>query len=176
MTVIRWAPARPRAARGRRRWPSVALITGLAALGGCASLRPDGGFAPIEQTARDRLGKDLRWARSDADQDGIAQRVSQLLAQPLTVDDAVQLALLNNRGLQAAFQDLGLAEADVVQAGRLPKPGFSFGRLARAEAVYRQTLDRAAETAVNARSEVREAYTAYRSAHDIARHHRDEIR
>ena len=131
MTVIRWAPARPRAAAGQRRWPTVALITSLAALGGCASFSPDGGFAPIEQTARDRLGKDLRWARSDADQDAIAQRVSQLLAQALTVDDAVQLALLNNRGLQAAFQDLGLAEADVVQAGRLPNPGFSFGRLTR---------------------------------------------
>ena len=131
MTVIRWAPARLRAAGGRRHWPSVALITGLAALGGCASFSPDGGFAPIEQTARDRLGKDLRWARSDADQDGIAQRVSQLLAQALTVDDAVQLALFNNRGLQATFQDLGLAEADVVQAGRLPNPGFSFGRLTR---------------------------------------------
>ena len=60
MTVIRWAPARPRAAGGRPHWPSVALITSLAALGGCASFSPDGGFAPIEQTARDRLGKDLR--------------------------------------------------------------------------------------------------------------------
>jgi SET domain-containing protein len=38
-----------------------------------------------------------------------------------------------------------------------------------------QTLHRAAETAINARSEVREAYTGYRSAYDIARHHRDEI-
>jgi outer membrane protein TolC len=38
-----------------------------------------------------------------------------------------------------------------------------------------QAVDRAAETAVNARSEVREAYAAYRSAHDIARHHLDEV-
>ena len=38
-----------------------------------------------------------------------------------------------------------------------------------------QTLHRAAETAINARSEVREAYTSYRSAFDIARHHRDEV-
>ena len=38
-----------------------------------------------------------------------------------------------------------------------------------------QTLHRAAETAINARSEVREAYTGYRSAYDIARHHLDEI-
>ena len=41
--------------------------------------------------------------------------------------------------------------------------------------VYRQSFNRAAETAVNARSEVREAYANYRFAYDIARHHRDEI-
>ena len=38
-----------------------------------------------------------------------------------------------------------------------------------------QTVQLAAETAINARSEVREAYGAYRSAYDIARHHLDEI-
>ena len=38
-----------------------------------------------------------------------------------------------------------------------------------------QALHRAAETAITARSEVREAYGAWRSAYDIARHHQDEI-
>jgi outer membrane protein TolC len=56
-------------------------------------------------------------------------------------------------------------------------PLFDWGgaRVARAEAVYMQTVHRAAETAINARSEVREAYTGYRSAYDIARHQRDEV-
>jgi outer membrane protein TolC len=54
---------------------------------------------------------------------------------------------------------------------------FDWGdaRVAKAEAIYMQALDRAAQTAIDARSEVREAYTGYRSAWDIARHHRDEI-
>ena len=38
-----------------------------------------------------------------------------------------------------------------------------------------QALHRVAETAVNARSEVREAYQGYRSSFDIAQHYRDEI-
>ena len=38
-----------------------------------------------------------------------------------------------------------------------------------------QAVGRAAETAINARSEVREAYGAYRSAWDIAVHLRDEL-
>jgi hypothetical protein len=75
----------------------------------------------------------VRWARSDADVDTIAQARGELLAKPLSVDDAVQVALLNNRGLQADFQELGITEAEVVQAGRLPNPGFSFGRSSRGD-------------------------------------------
>ncbi len=113
--------------------PGLAWLLAAAVLSGCASFSPDGGFAAVEQTARDRLGKDLRWSRSDADQDRIDKRVGELLSRPLTVDDAVQVALLNNRGLQATFQELGIAEAEVVQAGRLPNPGFSFGRSSRGD-------------------------------------------
>jgi hypothetical protein len=73
--------------------PSVAAV-----LGGCASFTPDGGFGAVERTTKERIGKDLQWARGDADLDSIAKRVAELLAKPLTVDDAVQVALLNNRG------------------------------------------------------------------------------
>ena len=44
----------------------------------------------------------------------------------LTPESAVQVALLNNPGLQAAYADLGLSETELVQAGRLPNPGFSY--------------------------------------------------
>lgn len=47
----------------------------------------------------------------------------------MTPDSAVQVALANNKGLQAAFAELGVAEANLVQAGRLRNPGYSFGRL-----------------------------------------------
>ena len=112
----------------RPRWRLAALLTTAAFLGGCASFSPDGGFAPVQQTAKDRLGKELRWARSDADRDSIDQRVRELLAKPLSADDAVQIALLNNRGLQAEYHELGIGEAELVQAGRLPNPGVAFAR------------------------------------------------
>jgi outer membrane protein TolC len=38
-----------------------------------------------------------------------------------------------------------------------------------------QAVNRLSEIAVNARSEVREAYQAYRTAFDLAKHYRDEI-
>ena len=56
-------------------------------------------------------------------------------------------------------------------------PIFDFGgaRVARAERLYMQAVNRTLETAVEARSEVRETYSAYRTAFDLARHYRDEI-
>jgi Outer membrane efflux protein len=104
-------------------------------LSGCASFSPDGGFGSVEKTAQTRLNKDVVWARTQADQDRINQRVTELLKKPLSMDDAVQVTLLNNRGLQASFAELGITEAEVVQAGRLSNPGFSFGRSTRGDEI-----------------------------------------
>ena len=59
----------------------------------------------------------------------------------------------------------------------LELPIFDFGatRSARAEATYMQALHRTADTAIRARSEVRESYSAYRTAYDLAKHYRDEV-
>lgn len=119
---------RVRAAAARR----LPLLLASLALAGCASFSPDGGFGAVEQVAQDRLGKEVLWARSDEQQARIDARVAELLAvQPLSADAAVQVALLNNAGLQASFDALGIGEAERVQSGRLPNPGFHFGRLER---------------------------------------------
>ena len=114
-----------------RRMRLISVALAILALGGCATFSKDGGFGSVERAARERIGNDVKWARTDAERDTITGRVDDLLKQPLSVDDAVQIALLNNKGLQARFHELGIAEADLVQAGRLPNPGFSFGRLRR---------------------------------------------
>jgi multidrug efflux system outer membrane protein len=59
----------------------------------------------------------------------------------------------------------------------LPLPIFDWGqaRTARAEATYMQSVARVREVAVRARSEAREAWHGWRTAHDVARHYRDEI-
>ena len=119
-----------------RPWPSLWLGgLALSLLGGCASFSPDGGMLAVQQAARQHLGKDLGLTRSTDDPAASQQRVKALLSQPLDADAAVQLALLNNRGLQASLQELGISEAAMVQAGRLPNPGFTFARLRRGDEV-----------------------------------------
>jgi outer membrane protein TolC len=119
---------------GRRPVLLLAILLAFA-LVGCASLDPEGSFEPVQSVARDKLGKELRWSRSDEDRQQLDRRIAELLAQPLDADAAIQLALLNNRGLQAAFEQLGIGDAERVQASRLPNPGFSFGRLRRGDEV-----------------------------------------
>lgn len=114
----------------------VRTLTALAAgavLAGCASFSPDGGFDRVAQTTRERIGKDVVWQRDATAASPVAERVTQLLAKPLDVDSAVQLALFNNRGLQASFFELGISEADLVQAGTFPNPRFAGLRASKLE-------------------------------------------
>lgn len=97
-------------------------------MAGCATFSKDGGFGDVERAVRESAGKDVVVLRTAQDQETIAARVADLLAKPLGVEQAVQVALLNNRGLQASFQELGIGEADLVRAGRLPNPHFSMLR------------------------------------------------
>ena len=69
-----------------------------------------------------------RWHRSEQEVAQARARVQQLLLQPLSAAAAVEVALLNNAGLQAQLAELGITQAEVMQASRLPNPGFSYGR------------------------------------------------
>lgn len=98
-------------------------------LTGCASFSQDGGFDSVDKLTKDRIGQSPSYQRSADQADSAATRVADLLKQPLTADSAVEVALLNNKDLQASYADLGIAEADLVRAGRLSNPSFTFGRL-----------------------------------------------
>lgn len=125
------------------RSPSLSRVTTLArhcgmllpvlAVSGCVSFSPDGGFATVESIAKSAIGKEVKWARSEGERAALDARVTELLAKPLSVDDAAQIALFNNRGLQAAFFELGISESELVRAGRFPNPHFSMFRASRVE-------------------------------------------
>lgn len=101
----------------RSGWLALGLV-------GCASTSPE---AP-RRALNDELAR--RSAIVDAvvvEQDARArtrtrERVTALLASPLTIDAALRIALVNNRGLQATLEDLGVAQAELVEAGLLDNP------------------------------------------------------
>jgi outer membrane protein TolC len=103
--------------------------------GGCAGFSKDGGFDAVAEAARRHLAAEVEWPRTSQERAKTDVQVAALLEHPLSADDAVQVALLNNRMLQAAFEELGISEADLVQAGRLPNPRFDL-RHASAQGQY----------------------------------------
>ena len=94
-------------------------------LAACTTFSLDGGFGRVEKTTQNYIKQKPIWANTEAQKQVVADQLKSLLAEPLTVNDAVQIALINNAQLQAIFYDLQIAEADVVQAGRIPNPIFS---------------------------------------------------
>ncbi|MBC7499260.1 MAG: TolC family protein [Herminiimonas sp.] len=98
------------------------------ALSGCATFSGDGGFNDVSSMTQQRIGLPVA-ASTPGNIAATESMVTDLLSKPLTADSAVRVALNNNRGLQAAFSELGVAEADFVQAGRISNPAFHFKRM-----------------------------------------------
>ena len=105
---------------------AVLAIGAVVVLAGCATFSEDGGFGAVQTAAKQRLNVDAKWLRTEVQEDAARARLTSLLAKPLSPDDAVEVALLNNRGLQASYAELGIAEADLVQAGRIANPSFGY--------------------------------------------------
>lgn len=110
----------------------LALGIGALILSGCATVSPDGGADAVSTLTKARTGHTVeRTTETSAPKRD--STIDQLLSQPLNAEAAARIALLNNRNLQASLAELGVAEADMVQAGRLRNPGFSFSRLRNGE-------------------------------------------
>lgn len=95
---------------------SKAAILAMLSLGGCTTLSPEGPFSQVADTVQVRLGKQISWDAGQYEDPVVHSAIERLLSRPLTADRAVQLALLNNRELQAIYADLGIAQANLVQS------------------------------------------------------------
>lgn len=107
----------------------IAIAVSALVLAGCATFSQDGGLDTVSSITKERTGQAVKVTKSGSDNAANDTLVNQLLAQPLTADTAVQIALNNNKDLQASLTELGVAESDLVQAGRIRNPSFSFGRM-----------------------------------------------
>jgi outer membrane protein TolC len=154
--------------------------------------------------ARERLTRLMGLSGRDVSY-RLPERLPDLPASPAQPDEVETSALAERLDIRAAQRDaaslaesLGLVQTtrliNALEVGRartkegdhpfaygweftIEIPLFDFGtaRVARAEALYLQAVSRVAQAAVDAESELREAYAAYRTSFDTARHYRDEI-
>ncbi len=104
----------------------IALAAAAASLlAGCASVNPRPAFEDVQKTVADRTKVLPEWSGSASDGSAAEQAVAKLLVAPLTVDAAVQVAILNNPTLQATFEEIGISQADLAQAARITNPEIS---------------------------------------------------
>jgi cobalt-zinc-cadmium efflux system outer membrane protein len=94
-------------------------------LGGVVSIaqaRDKDVFTPVQQAARERSRSTVAWLRDQQSRQQTLEDVRRLLRAQLTPAAAAQIALLNNQGLQATFEEIGLAQADLIEARSVPNP------------------------------------------------------
>lgn len=101
---------------------SFAIGAAVLSLGACANVDQDAAFGGLKTTLGDRVTQDLAWRQDAASDVAVAAKVNALVANELGFDSAVQVALLNNRALQASYAEIGIANADLVEAGLLSNP------------------------------------------------------
>lgn len=105
------------------------LVLGALGLSGCAAFSPDSGMTAVSELTSQTVNKDVAFVRTAEGAGAVDARVHQLLSETLTAETAVQVALLNNKGLQAAYNELALAETDLVEQSLPPNPVFSVSRI-----------------------------------------------
>ncbi|MFV0279622.1 MAG: TolC family protein [Rhodoblastus sp.] len=107
--------------------PPALLIAGV--LAGCASFSPDGGMSPVAARAGVETKAGVAKIANDGEDAAAQSRAKKLLKGALTADRAVQIAFLRNKGLQVAYNDLGISEAQYVADSLPPNPVLTITRL-----------------------------------------------
>jgi len=111
------------------------LLAAAFALSGCAAFSPDVGMTVVADVTQHALTKDVAFVRTAEEAEQVHATVRRLLGRTLSVDAAVQVALLNNKGLQAAYNVLALAETELVEQSLPPNPTFAISRIAGGGAI-----------------------------------------
>lgn len=98
----------------------IGISLALIALSGCATVNPAPDYERVGQRLEEATG--FQRVYQPGEDDEIDEIVAGLVTDGITATEAVEICLLNNPSLQAAFMDVGMARADVVQAGLLSNP------------------------------------------------------
>jgi len=113
-------------------WPTPVLVTPVLALivplilSACATVSSEQVTANVSGTVSARLEQTVDWNAGTPEDESIRTAIDQMLDGQLTIDEAVAIALINNRDLRATLERTGVARADLIEAGLLENPVFGF--------------------------------------------------
>ena len=105
-------------------------------LGACAVAvpgsytEPKAGFANVASQVTPAIGKRTVFAETQAENEALKKQVHGMVhRKTISADTAVQVALLNNKGLQASYANVGLSAAEAWQQSTPENPVVSVGIL-----------------------------------------------
>lgn len=112
----------------------IALFSSVFLFTGCTTLSTKVSFDLIKGTVSERTGQHVFWNQGTAEDAEVQKRVNELLQGTLTLDKALEVSLMNNPKLQAKYEELGIAQSELVQAGLFENPVVSIERRFRGRA------------------------------------------
>lgn len=105
----------------------LALVGAAVLLAGCATVQPGLDPPQINKLLAARGAPELDWEKNSSGADAVL--VTQWLAEPMTAERAVRVAMLRSPRLQEEYARLGLARADIMEAVQIANPRFTFANL-----------------------------------------------
>ncbi|MCF8144000.1 MAG: TolC family protein [Deltaproteobacteria bacterium] len=108
---------------------------------GCATTDPKKPFAGLKEEIKARTGTEIEWQRSLEARRHASQRIRSMLRDDLTLEEAIAIGLANNRRIQGLYQELGVAQAGVVQSQLLDNPHVGFAYLGSSSNLYKLELE-----------------------------------
>lgn len=106
----------------------IILIAIIVSVSGCSLVNTTESFKDIQLMTGEKINSKIVWNQDEQKAKEVDIAVKKLLSKTLSVSDTVQIALLNSPSLQATYEEIGIAQADLVQAGLLQNPVFSIER------------------------------------------------
>lgn len=109
----------------RHRFVGVASFAAALSLSACARYEPGVGLVDVESVVRERSGESVSLVRRKSPDDEVKRQIDIILAEPLTSNAALEIAIFSNPMLQAAYESLDVAQAEMVEAKLLRNPVLS---------------------------------------------------
>lgn len=100
------------------------LMAGSICLCAACTKVPQANDCQVASLVQERITKRVHWNQGSLEDKQVQCCIEHLLLHDLKLDSAIQIALLNNPQIQANFEELGIAKADLVKAGLFQNPIF----------------------------------------------------